>query len=234
MTTNNFEENFGDMQFADNPDPRCPVVLILDSSSSMFQVREGQTQSPMESLNTGLDFLMTELYSDPLSRRRISVSFTVYGSDVRQPTDFAEVDDIVLPDLTQQMGTTSTGKAICAALDHLKEYKAKLDKNGIQKYRPFIILMSDGLSTDDLTEARERIKAGDTKEAKEFSFFAVGIDGADMEQLNSLGNRQALPLKNDSFREFFQWLSASTASVSQSQPDDEKISIPAPTGWTEL
>lgn len=234
MTTNNFEENFGDMQFADNPYPRCPLVMILDSSSSMFQVREGQTQSPMESLNTGLDFLMTELYSDPNSRRRISVSFTVYGSEVQEPTEFAEVDNIVLPDLTQQMGTTSTGKAICTALDHLAEYKAKLDKNGIQKYRPFIILMSDGLSTDDLTEARERIKAGDTPEAKEFSFFAVGIDGADLEQLNSLGNRQALPLKNDSFREFFQWLSASTASVSQSQPEDDKISIPAPTGWTEL
>ena len=30
-----FEDELGDLEFADNPEPRCPVLIIADCSGSM-------------------------------------------------------------------------------------------------------------------------------------------------------------------------------------------------------
>jgi len=36
MTESNFEQTpFGDVGFAENPENRCPVILVLDNSGSM-------------------------------------------------------------------------------------------------------------------------------------------------------------------------------------------------------
>lgn len=223
--------NFDDVALVENQSPRCPLLLVIDSSSSMFVKREGETTSPMEGLNAGLDYLVSELYGDNLSKNRISLSTVVYGSEVEPPTPFAEVENLVLPALDRGLGVTSTGKALNVALDHLDDYKKKLDGQGIQRYKAFVFLLSDGLSTDELSEASKRIKEGEEK--GKFAFFAIGIDGADTEQLSSIGHRPAMELKPDSFKGFFEWVSASAASVSSSQPGDA-VALPKPQeyDWT--
>lgn len=223
--------NFDEIELVENAEPRCPLILVIDSSSSMFVKREGASESPMEGLSAGLDYLVSELYSDPLSKNRISLSTVVYGSEVEEPTPFAEVENLVLPALSHGLGMTSTGKALNSALDHLENYKKKLDEQAIQRYKAFVILLSDGISTDDLSEASKRIKEGEEK--GKFAFFAIGIDGADTGQLSSIGNRPAMELKQDSFKGFFEWVSASASSVSSSQPGDS-VALPNPQeyNWT--
>lgn len=223
--------NFDDVALVENQSPRCPLLLIIDASSSMFVKREGATNSPMESLNAGLDYLVSELYQDSLSRNRISVSTLIYGTNVEEPTPFAEVDNLVLPSLDQGLGVTSTGAAINAGLDHLEKYKKKLDEEGLQRYKSFVFILSDGLSTDDLAVASQRVKEGEEK--GKFAFFAIGIDGADLEQLSSIGHRPAMELKGDSFKNFFSWVSASASSVSASQVGDS-VALPKPQeyDWT--
>lgn len=223
--------NFDEIEFENNSDPRCPVILVLDQSSSMLSKREGESVSPMESLNAGLDFLVSELYSDTLTKRRVSVSFVTYGTEVDKPSPFAEVDNIVLPNLIEGKGVTSTGKALTVALDHLEEYKKALDSQGIQRYKAFVMLLSDGLATDSLDAVSKRVKEGES--AGKFAFFPIGIDGADLQELSSIGNRPAMQMKPDSFKDFFEWVSASAASVSQSQPGD-RVSLPKPDSWTDF
>ena len=158
------------------------------------------------------------------------MSFVVYGTEPAEPTPFATVDDLVLPELSP-MGVTATGEALEVALDHLEARKAVYKENGIQYYRPIVMLISDGLPTSDITTAANRIK--EYTEKKKLTFFPVAVEGADMDSLQSLSGKQALKLQGVKFDELFQWLSASAASVSASQPGD-RVAAPSPEGWAEL
>ena len=62
------EPNFLEMaEFADNPEPRCPVVLVLDTSGSMNGM-------PIMELNEGLRAFGTALKADRLASLRVEAT----------------------------------------------------------------------------------------------------------------------------------------------------------------
>ena len=226
-------ENFDDfdtMEFADNPDPRCPIVVVLDCSDSMTDVREGQDRSPLDALNGGLDRLVTSLHEDPLARSRAEVSFVTYGTEATPATDFKTADELILPGLAP-MGITSTGAALNEALDALEDRKKTLDENGIQRYRSIVLWISDGLSTDSTEDAKRRI--AELRERKKVALFPVAVEGADEDDMGSIAGSRVMKLQGVKFDELFQWLSASAASVSASQPGDA-VAVPPVDEWAEL
>jgi len=54
-------------EFADNPEPRCPCVLLLDTSGSM----QGE---PINALNNGLRAFKDDLIKDALASKRVEVA----------------------------------------------------------------------------------------------------------------------------------------------------------------
>ena len=223
--------NFDSFEFADNPDPRSAVVLVLDCSSSMAEALPGETQTPLDALNSGLETLVRELHSDPLARRRVELSVVTFGSQASEATPFSTVEELVLPTLTAS-GLTAMGSAVNTALDALEARKQQYKDNGIQYFRPMVIVITDGLPTDDTSAAVARVREMEARKA--LSFFAVGVEGADLERLSQFSEtRVPLMLQGLKFNEFFQWLSASQAAVSASQPGD-RVAMPSPAGWAEL
>jgi uncharacterized protein YegL len=80
-----------------------------------------------------------------------------------------------------------------------------------------------------------RIKEGERQKA--FSFFSVGVEGADFGILGELSTREPLKLKGMRFRDLFAWLSNSQQSVSKSQPGDAVPLVDptaGPRGWAEV
>lgn len=225
--------DFSDLTFEDNADQRGPVMIVLDCSDSMTAIQDGMAQSPLQELNAALDVLIAEIDRDKLSRRRADISFLPYGTEPAAPTPFATVDSrqIIVPEL-YGMGLTYTAKALNAAIDHLEARKQEYRNNGVPYNRPLLFLLSDGLTMDDLTSVSQRIK--DLEAQKKLSFFPVGVTDADMDQLSSIGTRNALKVSDGKLAELFQWLSASVASVSASAPGDDKVKLPAPTDWAEF
>ncbi|MGY1777088.1 VWA domain-containing protein [Geodermatophilus sp. SYSU D00804] len=213
---------FDASEFVDNPEPRCPCLLLLDTSGSM----QGQ---PIQELNEGLRTFASQLTSDDLAAKRVEVAVVSFGP-VQVESDFVTADSF-LPPVLNAHGGTPLGEAVVTGLDLVESRKALYRSQGISYYRPWIFLITDGAPTDSWREAATRVHNGE--ETKSFSFFAVGVEGADMSVLSQLSSRKPLGLRGLDFRGLFTWLSNSMSSVSQSQPGDAvALSNPAvPDGW---
>lgn len=216
---------FGAADFADNPEPRCPCLLLLDTSHSM----QG---SPIAALNHGLVAFKDELSADGLAMKRVEIAVVTFGP-VTVVTDFVTPDNFYPPNLPTT-GDTPMGAAIEQGLEMLRQRKDAYKANGISYYRPWIFLITDGAPTDSIVKAAQLIKEGET--SKSHSFFAVGVKGAQMDVLAQLSTRQPLTLDGLKFREMFAWLSSSLSGVSRSQVGDTvPLTNPtAPDGWASV
>ena len=123
------------------------------------------------------------------------------------------------------------GAAIEQALAMVEERKLEYRANGISYYRPWIFLITDGSPTDDWQAAAAAVRAGEA--AKKFAFFAIGVQGADIETLGQISVRAPLSLDGLKFQEMFVWLSSSLSSVSQSTPGTD-VALESPQGWASV
>ena len=208
--------------FANNPEPRCPCVLLLDTSGSMG----GQ---PIAELNSGLTTFRDELASDAIATKRVDVAIVTFGP-VRMDQPFTNASSFLPPTLSAS-GDTPMGAAIVQALSMVQDRKHEYKSNGIAYYRPWIFLITDGAPTDPWQGAATAVHEGEASKA--FAFFAIGVKGANMATLQQISVREPLRLEGMKFRELFQWLSSSLRSVSRSTPGTE-VPLQAPHGWAAV
>jgi uncharacterized protein YegL len=213
-----FETN----DFASNPEPRCPCILLLDVSGSM-------NGRPIEELNAGLTTFKDELASDALAMKRVEIGIVTFGP-VQVESPFTGAATFYPPTL-QSQGDTPMGGAIMQALDMVRDRKQDYKANGISYYRPWVFLITDGAPTDAWQAAAAAIREGEA--SKQFAFFAIGVKGANMDVLRQLSAREPLSLDGLKFRELFSWLSSSLRSVSRSTPGTE-VPLDSPKGWASV
>jgi hypothetical protein len=71
------DSNFFDQaEFAENPEPRCPVVLVLDTSARC-------RARPFGELNEGLRAFAAAIQADRLASLRVEVAVIAFGGKVR-------------------------------------------------------------------------------------------------------------------------------------------------------
>src|SRR3954471_847093 len=176
---------FGTNDFAVNPEPRLPCVLLLDVSTSM-------TGAPIHELNDGVFLYKGELMADALAAKRVEVALVTFGGVVRTLCDFTTAAAVNTPRL-QAEGDTPMGAALEHALALIGQRKQAYRDNGIAYFRPWIFLITDGAPTDEWKRAADKVKMGE--ETKAFAFFAVGVEGADFNVLKQIGTRPPLKLQ---------------------------------------
>ncbi len=211
------------VEFAENPEPRCPCVLLLDTSGSM----QGEA---LDALHQGLETFRTDLNKDTLAARRVEVAIVSFNNEIKVELDFVTADQLETPKLKAQ-GMTYMGSAIHTGLDLIEARKAEYRANGIAYYRPWVFLITDGApqgeSEEMIQKAAQRIQQAEAN--KQVAFFAVGVENADLAQLSEIVVRTPVRLKGLNFVEMFLWLSASMSAVSHSKIDDQ-VALPPP-GW---
>jgi len=211
------------VEFAENPEPRCPCMLLLDCSGSM-------SGAPIKELNNGLRAFQEQLAKDELASKRVEVTVLTFATDVKIVNEFETAENFNPKELVAG-GLTSTGQAIEKAIQMLETRKAVYKANGISYYRPWIILITDGEPTDDWANAANMVHEGEKN--KQFAFFAVGVQGANMNKLNQMTTRGVKELEGLQFTSLFQWLSNSMTSVSRSSLNAE-IVLESTDGWAKI
>ena len=206
-----------DIELAINPGPRCPCLLLLDTSHSM----QGE---PLEALNAGLRAFQYDIQEDGLTRQRVEIAIITFGGIVTPVQEFAPASSFMAPTLTAG-GNTPMGKAIMEGVRMVKNRKQEYKDHGVPYFQPWVIMITDGAPTDEWKQAADLVRAETA--AKALSFFAVAVKDADVSVLKTITDR-VLKLDGISFQEMFLWLSASQKRVSSSRPE-EQTALPATT-----
>jgi len=211
------------VEFAENPEPRCPCVLLLDTSGSM----QGEA---INALNTGLAAFKRDLMKDPLASRRVEIAIITFDNEIKVVQDFVTADQFESPVLNAQ-GQTFMGSGIQKALDLIQTRKTQYRANGIAYYRPWVFMITDGEPQGEpeniVQNAAQRLK--NDEHNKRVAFFAVGVENANMQKLAEIVVRAPVKLIGLNFVEMFVWLSKSMEAVAQSRTD-EQVALPPP-GW---
>jgi uncharacterized protein YegL len=221
----------------DNPDPRIACALLLDTSASMGG-------PPIDAVNEGFKLFCDEIKNDELAKKRAEITVITFGGTARVEIPFTEGRDLQ-PRSLYVSGTTPMGGALNLALDQLHAQKQAYRQAGLEYYRPWMFVITDGEPTDGAVFTAAATRVRQTEAAKGLSVFCIGVgDGANLTQLGTLSAvRQPVQLKGLSFREFFSWLSASLSAASASNvfgasdngvaqaENTEQIPLPSPAGW---
>lgn len=223
-----------EVEIANPQHPHCATMLLLDTSGSM----EGDK---IRQLNEGLNFFKEDILQDDLARKRVDLAIITFGEGVNVVQNFASVEETPEMNLTAE-GLTPMGYALNTAMDLIEQRKNEYKTKGVDYYRPWIFMITDGEPTDMKPDdpmwksVVGRIHEGEA--GKKFLFFAVGVEPANMQILKDLSpqSRTPIKLKKDRFREMFSWLSKSTKKTSASKVGDVvPLDSPVgPEGWGEI
>ena len=208
----------------ENYQQKCCCALVLDVSGSM----DG---APIIELNNGLQDFYRDIQTDSTTADRLEVAVIEFSDSIKTLIDPSLVSNFTMPTLTTK-GTTKLVDGVREGINVVRSRKAWYKQTGQPYYRPWIILITDGGPDggQDVPGLAKEIRDGVSK--KEFFFFAIGVQGADMNMLKTISDPSmpAAQLQGLKFSNFFKWLSASMTTVTNSK-DGDKVNLPNPAGW---
>lgn len=212
----------------DNPTTRVPVVLCLDTSGSMMGTKIAE-------LNSGVKQFFDSVLDDEIAKYSVELCIVTFSTSATKVLDFSSIErqvDAFSRITLHASGNTAMGQAVNMSLDLLDQRKKEYQDKGVDYWQPWLVLMTDGQPTDDISSAVARVT--NLIEDKKLTIFPIGIgDGVNMARLKQFSpKREPLKLKGLMLSEFFNWLGKSVKCTSQSTPG-ATVKLP-PIGWAEL
>lgn len=213
------------VEIANPGEMHCPALMLLDTSDSM------SSGGKISSLNEGLRKFREDLMDDELARKRVEVSVVGFGGTVRVNSEFAPVEKFDPPKLSAG-GGTPMGEAILRGVDLIEERKVEYRERGIDFYRPFLFLFTDGQPTDMQPGGKQWDKVAETLEEKakgnHLIPLLVGTGSSSVDRLQRLAaeNWPPLRLKGQQFDELFEYVSNSVTEASNSGPGEQMSLAP--------
>ena len=206
-------------------EPHMALLFLLDTSGSMGDAPIG-AETPIESLNAGLNQFKSQVCEDSHTKEVLDVALVEFNSDHRVIQEFTPVEYMEPVQLTAN-GATYMGPAIETAIEMINNQSRFYRSAGTEPYKPWIIMISDGMPMDqDLSGAISEIQ--DMEEKGKLKFFSLGVGEYDSKTLHMLSGPKVMKLKGYDFTEFFDWANKSMRSVSVSSPGETPKGVPLP------
>ena len=214
------EVNFGDWSSLDiNVARRVPICLVLDRSGSMDE-KDGSSLTKIEELNKNLKNFLDYVRGNAKASRICDICIIAFGGvdEVNVVCGYTNIKDLKYTPL-KPYGRTPMGAAVAKAMELLKLRRNYYRSNDIEHYKPIMLLMTDGLPTDNYMATAAEFSR--MVQAKEVKVFPVGIGS----NFNKEVLRKFSPLVEpktitsaDNFSKLFKLLSASS-----SNPNDDSL-----------
>lgn len=210
-----------------NPDPRIPVVLVLDTSLSMMIKDDGE-KSRMDWLNEGVQSFYDDVLSEERTKDSVEICIVTFDQKVEKISNFGNVKRQTISNLVAKENGTLLGSGMSLAIELLEERKKEYQDIGVEYYQPWIVIMTDGNPTENIDEISSVISKKVYQ--NKLTVFPVGIGaGANLDILNLFSpKRPAMTLKDYQFKEFFEWLHRSVVRLSDSLPGAENVNVKPP------
>ena len=162
-------------EFADNPEARCSIVLILDVSESM-------RGDKIDTVNQALAKFREIIREDSVTALRADVALITFDDEAWVAQDFTNGTDFEPPVLAVR-GGTNYSKAVNLALDIVEARKQSYRESGIAYYRSLVYFLTDGVpvhdDADELSQAARRLAQVEANHGVAFFSFIIG-DGSDI------------------------------------------------------
>lgn len=206
---------------------RLPIYFLIDVSESMVG-------EPIEQVQKGMRQIIQELRVDPYALETAFVSVIAFAGKSQTLVPLTELFKFYPPEFPIGSGT-SLGNA----LNHLmNEMDSTLQKTTMEvkgDWKPIIFLFTDGTPTDNYKSAFDK---WNNKYRKHCNLVAISIgDNVDTQMLGTISDNVLKLTDNDenTFKQFFKWVTASikTSSVSVTDCGDDEIKL-APTEGINL
>lgn len=214
----------------DNPTTRVPVVLCLDVSASMT------IDGRIDQLNKGVQEFFRSVSEDKIAKWAAEICIVTFNNEATKLVDFNYVDKQKEAFEALELkagGNTAMGAAVELSLSLLDQRKAEYRKKGIDYWQPWLVLMTDGQATDNIDKAAEQCSKL-VDEGKLVIFPLALGRGANLEELKAFSPKRApLRLNEHKLSEFFNWLSQSVRTTSQSTPG-ATVKLPDVSSWAVL
>ncbi|NES87422.1 MAG: VWA domain-containing protein [Moorea sp. SIO2B7] len=160
--------------------PRYPIVLLLDTSSSM-------PEEYLEQLVQGINTFEQELVKDETVCRCVEVAIVTLSNTLSNSAKVVQslttAGNFSLHQL-ELSGTAATGRGIELALKIIENRKSIYKNQNLPLCPPWIVLITGSAPSDHWQNAAQRVKQ--EVAAKQLNFLAVGVEGADMDILNQI------------------------------------------------
>ncbi len=211
----------------ENYEQKCLCVLVLDVSGSM-------AGKPIEQLNLALKNFQNTLRNDFVASSRIELAIITFSSTVNLVLEPKLCDDFEMPILSTS-GSTKLVDGVNSAINLVEERKTWYKNTGQTYYRPWIMLITDGEPDRDQNIHGLSNDIKEKVDKKNFSFYAVGVEGFNKTKLTQICHPDTPPLKLKGleFNELFKWLSASISLVSKSV-EGQHLQLPPIGGWAQI
>jgi len=194
-------------------EPHMALVFLLDTSATM----KGE---PIRQLNDGLNRFKREVCQNKQTRDILDVAIIEFNSSYSLVQKFVPVEYMAHVDL-YAAGRTVMVPAVEKALAMVTERSRFYRLSGTEPYKPWIILISDGEPSDDITYIAREIKEMEKKQ--KVSFRSLGVGGYDAKTLHTLSGPKVMKLQGTDFTHFFDWVNKSMRAISQSSPGEKPI-----------
>lgn len=211
------------MEISNPGDKHIACALVVDTSGSMSYGRA------MDELNEGLRAFGEALKEDAKASGCADVCIIQFSTDVKIIAPFSSAQNYAAPQLFAG-GLTAMNEAIITALDAIEQRKQEYRAIGVDYWRPWLFLLTDGIPTDTEFEGDARLRLSEAVNNRKINFFPMGIgDQADIGLLRSYtagGKGIVLKADKNNFKEAFVWLSKSIVVSSNATLSDTDVSLP--------
>lgn len=202
-----------------------PVILLADVSGSM------SVNGKIDALNAAVTEMLETFAAEDDSRAEIHVAVITIGGSAKVHQAMTPASRVTWGRVTAA-GNTPMGAAFELATTMIED-RAQIPSRA---YRPTLVLVSDGIPTDDWQSPLQRLLSSDR--ASKAARFAMAIgDDADVPMLQAfLANPEARVFQAHEARQikqFFRWVTMTVAQRSRSANPDSVIAA-EPTDLDDL